>query len=63
MVWREERATDRPVAVTRTPGHLATGSFHLDLRSLSAGIYLVQVEAGDFTATQKLVVQKQRRGT
>jgi len=50
--------TGRSVAVTRTPGHLATGSLSLDMRSLSAGIYLVKVEAGDYSATQKLVVQK-----
>ncbi|HDR00173.1 MAG TPA: T9SS type A sorting domain-containing protein [candidate division WOR-3 bacterium] len=30
----------------------------LDLRQVPAGVYLVKVEAGDFTATQKLVVQK-----
>ncbi|HDR00311.1 MAG TPA: T9SS type A sorting domain-containing protein, partial [candidate division WOR-3 bacterium] len=48
----------RSVFSTRTPGHLATGSLSLDMRSLSAGIYLVQVEAGDYSATQKLVVQK-----
>ena len=30
----------------------------LDLRSMPAGVYLVRVEAADFTATQKLVVQR-----
>ncbi|HDQ99598.1 MAG TPA: T9SS type A sorting domain-containing protein [candidate division WOR-3 bacterium] len=48
----------RSVFLTRTPGHLVTGSLSLDMRSLSAGIYLVKVEAGDYSATQKLVVQK-----
>ncbi|HDR00514.1 MAG TPA: T9SS type A sorting domain-containing protein, partial [candidate division WOR-3 bacterium] len=38
--------------------HLVTGSLSLDMRSLSAGIYLVKVEAGDYSATQKLAVQK-----
>jgi hypothetical protein len=34
------------------------GSVDLDLRSLSAGIYLVKFSSGDFTGTQKLVVER-----
>ena len=34
-----------------------TGAVNLDLRSLSAGIYLVKFEADSYSATQKLVVQ------
>ena len=30
----------------------------LDLRSIAAGVYLVKVEAGDHTATQRLVVER-----
>ena len=30
----------------------------LDLRSMAAGVYLVKVEAGDHTATQRLVVER-----
>jgi hypothetical protein len=33
-----------------------SGSATLDLRSLSAGVYLVKVESGDFTDSRKLVV-------
>jgi hypothetical protein len=35
-----------------------SGAVSLDLRSLSAGIYLVKVEAAGFTGTQKLVIQQ-----
>jgi hypothetical protein len=35
-----------------------TSSFRLDLRSMPAGVYLVKVEVDDFSATQRLVVQK-----
>ncbi|MFO7675986.1 MAG: T9SS type A sorting domain-containing protein [bacterium] len=34
-----------------------SGAVSLDLRNLSAGIYLVRVEADGFTGTQKLVIQ------
>ncbi|MFO7675263.1 MAG: T9SS type A sorting domain-containing protein [bacterium] len=34
-----------------------SGAVSLDLRNLSAGIYLVKVEADGFTGTQKLVIQ------
>jgi hypothetical protein len=34
-----------------------TGAVSLDMRSLSAGIYLVKVETDGFSATQKLVIQ------
>ena len=30
----------------------------LDLRSMPVGVYLVELTAADFTATQKLIVQK-----
>jgi len=35
-----------------------SGAVSLDLRHLSAGVYLVKLEAGAFTARQKLVVQR-----
>ena len=35
-----------------------TGSVSLDLCHLSAGGYMVELQIGDFTATQKLVVQR-----
>ena len=35
-----------------------SGSTNLDLRNLSAGVYLVKLSAGDFISTHKLVVQK-----
>jgi hypothetical protein len=35
-----------------------SGSFSLDLRALSAGVYLVEVETDGFTARKKLVVQR-----
>jgi len=47
----------RSVFSTRSPGHLTTGSLPLDLRKLSAGVYLVRLDADNFTQTQKLVVQ------
>ena len=34
-----------------------SGAVSLDLRGLSAGVYLVKVEADGFTGTQKLVIQ------
>ena len=34
------------------------GSVPLDLRHLSAGVYVVRLEAEGFTATQKLVIQR-----
>ena len=34
-----------------------TGAVSLDVRDLAAGTYLVRLEAGDWTGTQKLVVQ------
>jgi|GEM_PF-737400 len=39
-------------------GHWVTGSLRLDLRSLSAGVYLLRLESPDGVATQRLVVQK-----
>lgn len=36
---------------------LSTGSQNLNLSSLSAGMYIVKIEAGNQTATQKLIVQ------
>jgi hypothetical protein len=42
----------RSVVATRT------GAVSLDVRSLSAGTYLVRLESDDYTATQKLVVQR-----
>jgi len=38
-------------------GELSAGSQNLNLSSLSAGIYIVKIEAGNQTATQKLIVQ------
>jgi hypothetical protein len=35
-----------------------SGAVGIDVRSLSAGIYLVRLDADDFTATRKLVVQQ-----
>jgi hypothetical protein len=35
------------------------GTTSLDLRKLEAGVYIVKVNAGDFSSTQKLVVQHQ----
>ncbi len=43
---------ERSVTATRV------GAVSLDVRSLSAGIYLVRFDARDFTATRKLVVQR-----
>jgi hypothetical protein len=37
---------------------LRNGAADLDLRHLAAGVYLVKVEVDDFTATQRLVVQR-----
>jgi hypothetical protein len=37
---------------------LQNGAADLDLRHLAAGVYLVKLEADDFSATQRLVVQK-----
>ena len=37
---------------------LRNGAADLDLRRLTAGVYLIAVESGDFTTTQKLVVQR-----
>jgi hypothetical protein len=36
------------------------GVIPLDLRSLSSGIYMVRLDAGGLSATQKLVVNKRR---
>ncbi len=33
-------------------------SFPLDIRSMPAGVYLVRVQTGDLTATQKLVIER-----
>jgi len=33
-------------------------SLPLDLRGLSAGVYLVRLSAGSFTTAQKLVIQR-----
>ncbi|MBN2537926.1 T9SS type A sorting domain-containing protein [candidate division WOR-3 bacterium] len=45
-------ALDRRVAAGRS------GAVSLDLRSLSAGIYLVRLETDGYSGTAKLVVQK-----
>jgi len=51
-------ASGRPVATVRTDGRRAAGSVSLDLRSLSAGVYLVRFEADSFRAAEKLVVPR-----
>jgi hypothetical protein len=38
---------------------LRASSFRLDLRSMPPGVYMVKLTADGFTATQKLVVQRQ----
>jgi hypothetical protein len=43
--------TSRSLVATRT------GAINLDLRSLSNGVYLVQLDADDYTTARKLVVQ------
>jgi hypothetical protein len=47
----------REVLVARSLDNSASGSLSLDLRHLSAGVYLVRFEAGGFVSTQKLAVQ------
>jgi hypothetical protein len=44
--------------VKRTVTATLVGAVSLDVRSLSAGIYLVRFDTDGYTATQKLVVQK-----
>ncbi len=44
--------------VKRTVTATRTGTVSLDVRNLSAGIYLVRLDTDGYTATQKLVVQK-----
>jgi hypothetical protein len=34
-----------------------TGALSLDVRHLSAGVYLVRLDADEYTATRKLVIQ------
>jgi len=48
----------RSVFLTRPLGHSLTGPLPLDLRGLANGVYLVRLDAGDFSASQKLVVQR-----
>jgi len=50
--------TGRSVFHTWSPGHKVTGSLSLDLRRLAGGVYLVRLDAGIYSNTQKLVVQK-----
>ncbi|HDQ99372.1 MAG TPA: T9SS type A sorting domain-containing protein [candidate division WOR-3 bacterium] len=45
------------VFATRLPGHSATGTLTLDLRTLGAGVYLVRVEASGFSSTRKLTIR------
>jgi len=42
---------------TRTLTANRTGAVNLDLRTLSAGVYLVRLEATGYSATSKLVVE------
>jgi len=44
--------------VIKSPFAIRHSSVALDLRSMPAGIYLVKMESGGFTATRKLVVQR-----
>jgi N-acetylneuraminic acid mutarotase len=37
---------------------ISNSSFSVDLRSMSAGVYLARLEAGGFMATQKLLIQQ-----
>jgi len=48
----------RSVFSTRSLGHTVARSLSLDLRKLASGVYLVRLDADNFTQTQKLVVQK-----
>jgi hypothetical protein len=54
LVWdvTGRTALEQPLAAART------GTVSLDLRRLSAGVYLVKVTTEGFSATQKLVVQR-----
>lgn len=49
--------TGRVVASTHPP-LAASGRTRLDLRGLSAGVYLVRLETEDYTTTRKLVIQR-----
>ncbi len=44
--------------LTQTYATQRNGSLSLNLRNLTAGVYLVRLESDTFTATQKLVVQR-----
>jgi hypothetical protein len=48
----------RTVSDTRSLGHSVSGSLSLDLRNLSAGIYLVQLDADGYSDTRKLVIRQ-----
>jgi len=48
----------RSVFFTWSLGHLTIGSLPLDLRGLSAGVYLVRLDADGYSSSQKLVVQR-----
>ncbi|UCG43867.1 MAG: T9SS type A sorting domain-containing protein [candidate division WOR-3 bacterium] len=47
----------RSVSATRTPCLSVTGSLPIDLRGLSAGVYLVRLESDRLTDTRKLVIR------
>ncbi len=47
------RVVDRRMLVLNRQGNVTA-----DLRSLSAGVYLVRLDAGEFTATRKLVLER-----
>jgi hypothetical protein len=46
------------LALTVPLGQLTAGARPVDLRSLSAGIYLAKLSSGTYTATQKLIIEK-----
>jgi hypothetical protein len=50
-----DAAGQKVLAQTITAGRAGTTS--LDLSKLQAGVYIVKVNAGNFSSTQKLVVQ------
>ncbi|MFO7637909.1 MAG: T9SS type A sorting domain-containing protein, partial [bacterium] len=50
-------AAGRAVYSTRAPGEQTTGTISLDLRALSAGVYVVKLDAGELSATARLVLQ------
>ncbi|UCG44242.1 MAG: T9SS type A sorting domain-containing protein, partial [candidate division WOR-3 bacterium] len=48
----------RAVSHTWSLGHSVSGSVSLDLRTLAAGIYLVQLDADGLSSSQKLVLDR-----